>query len=76
MNDYFTQLEAELGTLTRDGMHLGRAGGRGRRRVTLLIRRTAVIVALAVALAASLDSEFPATARGNAPALIAAAQQA
>ncbi|HEX3617864.1 MAG TPA: hypothetical protein VHU61_15090 [Solirubrobacteraceae bacterium] len=76
MNDFFTQLETELGTLTRDGMHLGDPGARGRRRLTVLIRRSIVIVVLAIALAASLDSEFPATARGYAPALIAAAQPA
>ncbi len=64
--DFFTKLEAELGSLTHAGMHLDT--GHGRRRVTMLIRRAAVIVALAVGLAASLDSEFPATASGQAPA--------
>jgi hypothetical protein len=64
--DFFTQLEAELGRLTQAGMHLD--AGQGRRRVTLLIRRAVVIVALAIGLAASLDSEFPATASGQAPA--------
>jgi hypothetical protein len=76
MNDFFTQLEAELGTLTHNGTHLGGAGARGRRRLIVLIKRIAVIVALAVALAASLDSEFPATAGGYAPALVSAAQPA
>ena len=75
MNDFFTQLEAELGTLTRDGMHLGNAGARGRRRLTVLIRRVVVIITLALALAASLDSEFPATARGYAPQFVSVAQQ-
>jgi hypothetical protein len=75
MNDFFTQLEAELGTLTRDGMHLGEPGARGRRRLIMLIKRGAVVVALAAALAVSFDSEFPATAHGYAPALISAAQQ-
>jgi hypothetical protein len=76
MNDFFTQLEAELGALTHNGTHLGGAGARGRRRLIILIKRSAVIVALAVALAASLDSEFPATAHGYAPALVSAAYQA
>jgi hypothetical protein len=76
MNDFFTKLETELGTLTRDGMHLGEAGVRGRHRLSMLIRRSIVVVALAVALAASLDSEFPATANGYAPAFVSVAQQA
>jgi hypothetical protein len=75
MNDFFTQLESELGTLTRDGMHLGQPSARGRRRLIVLIRRSVVIVVLAIALAASLDSEFPATARGYAPGAISAAPQ-
>lgn len=62
--NFFTQLEAELGGLTRDGVHLG-DGTRRRRRVTLAIRRGLAITALAVALAASLDSEFPAVASGH-----------
>jgi hypothetical protein len=37
-----------------------------------LLRRGVAIIVLAIALAASLDSEFPATARGYAPAAIAA----
>jgi hypothetical protein len=74
MNDFFRQLEIELGALTRDGMHLGDASARGRRRVMTLIRRSVVIVALAIALAATLDSEFPATARGYAPALVSVTQ--
>lgn len=76
MNDFFTQLEAELGTLTRNGTHLGGAAARGRRRLIVLIKRSAMIVALAVALAASFDSEFPATAGGYVPALVSATQQA
>lgn len=76
MNDFFTQLEAELGTLTRDGMHLVDPGARGRRRLAALIRRSVVIIALAIALAASLDSEFPATARGYEPTLVAVVQHA
>jgi hypothetical protein len=71
--DFFTQLEAELGGLTRAGMHLGDAGARGRRRLLMLARRGAVIVALAIALAASFDGEFPATAHGYTPAALAVA---
>jgi hypothetical protein len=68
--DFFKQLEVELGGLTREGMHLSDAGARGRRRLLMLARRGAVIVALAIALAASFDGEFPATAHGYArPAL-------
>ena len=73
--DFFTRLELELGSLTHHGMHLGDEAGRGRRRVTTLLRRGAVIVALALALAASLDSEFPATANGYAPVALAAVTQ-
>ena len=62
--DFFTQLEAELGSLTHAGMHLD--GGHGPRRVVMLARRAAVVVALSVALAASLVSEFPATAKAPA----------
>lgn len=72
-SDFFTQLEIELGGLTRQGMHLTDATARGRRRLITLLRRGAAIIMLAVALAASLDSEFPATASGYAPVPIAAA---
>jgi hypothetical protein len=64
--DFFKELEAELGSLTQSGMHLDVAT-QGRRRLLMLARRAVVIIALAVALAASLDSEFPATASGHAP---------
>lgn len=70
--DFFTQLEVELGGLTREGRHLTDATARGRRRMLTLLRRGVAIVVLAIALAASLDTEFPATARGYAPATIAA----
>jgi hypothetical protein len=76
MNDFFSKLEAELGTLTHDGIHLGETSARGRRRLILLIRRSVVIVALAVVLAASLDGEFPASAHGYAPAIAAVAPAA
>lgn len=63
--NFFDRLEAELGTLARQGAHLDRVTGRDRRRVMLLIRRSAVIVVLAIVLAASLASEFPASAGGR-----------
>ena len=63
--DFFTQLEAELGSLTHAGMHLDETEAHRRRRRTMLLRRAAVTVCLAVALAASLSSEFPATAGGH-----------
>ena len=62
--DFFTQLESDLGTLARNGAHLGDPGARGRRRIALAVRRSLAILTLATALAASLDSEFPAVARG------------
>jgi hypothetical protein len=61
--DFFTKLEAELGSLTQSGVHLD-AAAHGRRRVIIFIRRVAVTIALAVGLAASFDSEVPATASG------------
>ncbi len=74
-SDFFTQLELELGGLTRDGTHLTDTSARARRRLLILVRRGAVIITLALALAASLDSEFPATARGLTPAAVAAVTQ-
>jgi hypothetical protein len=69
MNDsFFDRLEAELAGLARQGTHLEGAPGRNRRRAVALIRRGAVIMALAVVLAASLVSEFPASASGRAMA--------
>ena len=62
--DFFTQLESDLGALARNGAHLGDPAARGRRRVVLAARRSLAILTLATALAASLDSEFPAAARG------------
>jgi hypothetical protein len=64
--DFFDRLEAELGSLARQGTHLDGVAGRDRRLVVALIRRSAVIVVLAVVLAASLVSEFPASASGRA----------
>ena len=63
--DFFSKLEAELGSLTHAGMHLDETAGHRRRRLMMLIRRAAVTVVLAIALAASLSSEFPATASGH-----------
>ncbi len=64
--DFFARLEAELGGLTQAGRHL-EPTARCRRRWLMLIRRAVASGALALALAASLDSEFPATASGRAP---------
>ncbi|MGH2861209.1 MAG: hypothetical protein ACRDLT_06830 [Solirubrobacteraceae bacterium] len=73
-SDFFTQLEVELGSLTRDGVHLLDASSRARHHhLFTVVRHGAVIVALAIALAASLVSEFPATASGHTPAALAAA---
>jgi len=74
-SDFFTQLEAELGGITRHGMHLADGSARGRRRVIVLLRRGLAVVALAIALAASFDSEFPATASGQSQLAAAAVTQ-
>ena len=63
--DFFTELEAELGSLTRAGTHLEGAAAHRRRRISMMIKRAAVTIGLAVALAASLSSEFPDTAGGH-----------
>jgi len=63
--DLFDRLEAELARRTREGAHLGVARARRRRRVALLVRRGAAIVALAAAMAATLVGEFPASASGH-----------
>jgi hypothetical protein len=63
--DYFGQLEDELGALMREGAHLDRPE-RTRRQAVTLVRRGAATVALALALAASLAGEFPAAANGFA----------
>jgi hypothetical protein len=61
--DFFDRLEGELSELTRQGAHLTVSGhGRPFRR---LVRRGLVSALVAVALAASLISEFPATASGH-----------
>ncbi len=63
--DFFDRLEAELGGLAGQGTHLDGVAGWDRRRVVALIRRSAAIVILVVALAASLVGEFPASASGR-----------
>jgi hypothetical protein len=64
--NFFDRLEAELGGIAREGTHLDETTGAGRRRVTRLMRRGLLGAALAMALAASLVSEFPASANGSA----------
>jgi hypothetical protein len=69
--DLFERLDADLAQLVHDGAHLSPAIRRGR-RIRLLARRGAVVVALAFVLAASLVSEFPASAGGHPAAPVAA----
>jgi hypothetical protein len=68
-DDFFDRLEAELGGLARQGAHLDGVTRRDRRRVAAAIRRSAAVVLLVVVLAASLVSEFPASANGRALAV-------
>ncbi len=63
--NFFDRLEIELAGLVRDGSHLTPAQQHDRRRM-LLNRRALVLVVLVIALAASLASEFPASANGRA----------
>jgi hypothetical protein len=64
--DFFDRLEADLGSLTRQGAHVDRVPRRIRRRLATLIRRSAVIVVLAAAfLAASLAGGSPTSAGGH-----------
>lgn len=63
--DFFDRLDAELAELTRQGAHLT-AGEREHLRWSRLVRRGLVSALVAVAMAASLVSEFPATASGHA----------
>jgi hypothetical protein len=62
--DFFDRLDADLAELTRHGAHLTLAE-RARRRWGRVARRGAVGALVAVALAASLASEFPGTASGR-----------
>jgi hypothetical protein len=64
-SDFFDRLELELGGLTRAGTHLGAPAGWNRRHLLALARHGVTIVLLAVVLAASLVSEFPASAGGQ-----------
>jgi len=64
-SDFFDRLDAELAELTRQGAHLT-AGDRVYRRAARLMRRGVVFALVAVALAAALVSEFPASASGRA----------
>lgn len=66
-DDFFSQLELELRDLTLKGAHLADTTYRVRHRAIVLLRRCAVIATLALALAASLDGEFPASASGRPP---------
>jgi len=62
--DFFDRLDVELAALAREGAHLT-AGDHPPQRALRLVRRAAVFVLLAIALAASLVSEFPASASGH-----------
>ena len=70
--DFFSELELELGGLTREGMHLSDDAARSRHRLLTVLRRGAAILTLAIALAASLVGEFPASAGGYTTAAITA----
>ncbi|MGN6871789.1 MAG: hypothetical protein ACTHMY_25640 [Solirubrobacteraceae bacterium] len=63
--DFFDRLDAELAGLTRQGAHLA-VGDRAYRRVGRMVRRGVAFALVAVALAAALVSEFPASASGHA----------
>lgn len=62
--DFFDQLDEDLAGLTRAGAHLT-AGGLRCRRTGRLVRRGVGLALAIVALAASLVSEFPASASGH-----------
>ncbi|MHB1571590.1 MAG: hypothetical protein ACYC0H_20620 [Solirubrobacteraceae bacterium] len=64
--DFFDRLEVELAGLARDGAHLDLSAGHSHRQHRALISRILAVVILAVVLAASLLSEFPATATATA----------
>jgi len=66
--NFFDRLETELASLAREGAHLDGWTRRIHRRVRAIIRRSLVVAVLAVVLAASLLSEFPASATGHAVA--------
>lgn len=62
--DFFDRLEVELADIAHRGMHLD-GPARDRRHVLTLVRRSVVIAVLALALAVTLVSEFPASANGH-----------
>jgi len=62
--NFFDRLELELAGMVRDGRHLTPAQRHERRRM-LLFKRGFIIAALILTLAASLASEFPASANGR-----------
>lgn len=66
--DFFDQLDAELAELTRRGAHLSDSDRERRWRV-LVVRRGVMSMLLALVLAVSLASEFPASASGQAQAV-------
>jgi hypothetical protein len=68
---YFDRLEAELAELTRRGAHL-EAPARRVALMTVRTRRATAALLLALVLAVSLVSEFPAAASGRPPAVAAA----
>jgi hypothetical protein len=57
-DDYFTRLDAELAACTRRGAHLSPSPHR-------LMRRAVTASLVAVAVAVSLATEFPASASGR-----------
>lgn len=67
--DFFDRLDAELAEVTRQGAHLA-ADPMGR-RAGRLVRRGMVFALVVMALAASLVSEFPASASGHGQAVAA-----
>ena len=67
---YFDRLESELAELTRRGAHL-EAPARRAALMTARTRRATAAILLALVLAMSLVSEFPAAASGR-PAVAAA----
>jgi hypothetical protein len=67
---YFDRLESELADLTARGAHLDPQARRAA-RLAARTRRAMTALLLAVLLAVSFVSEFPAVAHGRAPAVAA-----
>lgn len=63
-SDFFDRLDTELAELTRRGAHLI-AADRAYRRMTRFVKRGVTFALVAMALAAALVSEFPASASGH-----------